>query len=168
MEVEVVSEHDIRGMQRFCKMSDHNDEQWYNSTGTRSRWFIKRYAAPMEMMRQACGRESTSPNTLWDQVAESATRGRLDTYRIRPVEGGGTMRAQCALCHMVRDMPSAVHLDREGVYPVGTHCAALIQAVHEFYRTLSDVVLFPSADAAVDVTRLDRALEVVQEAHAKK
>jgi hypothetical protein len=162
---EPVSDQDAHCLKVFCNKVDHNVDGWYLSTKVHSPWFDKRYAIPMDKMRGACGRE-TNNHVLWDVVAESACRGRLDDYRIRPTT---REQRQCALCSMTRETSAAVEV--AGVsYPIGANCARLVQAVHEFYQTLSNIVLGPCplVDMYAHVQRLDRAMAAVQEMHAKK
>jgi hypothetical protein len=161
---EPVSDTDAHGMRVFCRKLDPNTTGWHN--GEWSPWFQKRYAIPLDRIRNACGREAPASvrNALWDAVVTSACRGRLDDYRIRPCERA--VRC-CALCNLTRDTRSVV--DVAGVsYPIGNNCATLIQAVHEFYQTLCVVAILPDADMHANVDRLDRAMAVVQEMHANK
>lgn len=133
-----------------------------------SDWFTKRYAEPINMIRQNCGFETSNAPALaiWDAMVDAAFKKEGECKIERVPQSQSSVK--CCLCNIKRRIYNNLRLNGES-HPIGGTCLQLARAVIEFYSDLHHCVFYTTSDEiAQSIKTLDSTLAKVQKAHALK
>ena len=136
---------------------------WADLVRVRSGWFANRYVlGKLEAVRLALGRGNAAVCARWDWVLEEALAGRtLPAVELRP----GAISEQCALCGCVKMCTQQLST---GEWPMGYMCAKLARKWMRWCERFAALVRGEPDDALAALRSLDKAMDAVLRAHARK